>query len=299
MRRGNVELIPGKNLGRYPYCNSVFIHEKPGIVIDPASDEERLMALKQDPGIGIIINTHYHEDHFLYNYLFPEAEFWVPEADAPAFESLENVMDFCGILGLPDEETWRSYYLDKFNYRVRKPARKLKGGDKLQFGKTLMEVIHAPGHTPGHSGFWFPEEKVLFIADYDLTAFGPWYGDRVSSLEDTIASIEKLRKIPAEVYWVSHGEEIPRAQAEDRFREYLKVITVREEKLLVFLQNPHILDEIVDQWIIYRKEREPVYFFRFAEQAMVKKHLENLLRRGLLRIEGQAGKEKYLKKAGV
>jgi hydroxyacylglutathione hydrolase len=293
MRRGNIELIPGKNQGRYPYCNSIFIDEGPGIVIDPASDEERLMAMKINPGIGIIINTHYHEDHFLYNHHFPEAELWVPERDAPAFESLETILDYCGLLRLPDEETWRSYYLDKFNYRARKPERKLKGDEKLQFGKTRVEVIHTPGHTPGHTCFWFPDERILFLSDYDLTAFGPWYGDRVSSLEDTIASIEKLRKIPAEVYWVSHGEEIPQVKIAERFEEYLRVIVAREEKLLTFLKNPHSLDEIVEQWIIYRKEREPIYFFKFAEQAMVKKHLENLVRRGLIRTEGLAGKEKH------
>ncbi len=40
---------------------------------------------------------------------------------------------------------------------------------------------------------------MLFLGDYDLTRFGPWYGDVYSSIEDTIISISRLKKIPAGV----------------------------------------------------------------------------------------------------
>ena len=43
------------------------------------------------------------------------------------------------------------------------------------------------------------------MGDYDLTKFGPWYGDRESSLPDTVASIKKLKKIEANVWLTSHG----------------------------------------------------------------------------------------------
>lgn len=43
------------------------------------------------------------------------------------------------------------------------------------------------------------------MGDYDLTKFGPFYGDFFASIEDTIASVEHLRTIPAKVWLTSHG----------------------------------------------------------------------------------------------
>jgi len=45
------------------------------------------------------------------------------------------------------------------------------------------------------------------------------------------------------------------------------------------------LDEIVNQWIIYRKPREPKDFFEFGERGMIKKHLDRLTKNGIVSIE--------------
>ena len=42
---GPVRFIPGENHGKYPFCHSVYI-EGAGILIDPASDRERLKRLR-------------------------------------------------------------------------------------------------------------------------------------------------------------------------------------------------------------------------------------------------------------
>jgi hypothetical protein len=48
---GPICFIPGKNKGKYPYCHSLFI-EGAGILIDPASDRERLTRAVNTPAQG-------------------------------------------------------------------------------------------------------------------------------------------------------------------------------------------------------------------------------------------------------
>jgi len=59
----------------------------------------------------------------------------------------------------------------------------------------------------------------------------------------------------------------------------------RERKLLQALEQAKTLEELVDQWIIYGR---PVNHapFRLGERAHMKKHLEDLMRRGLVRQVG-------------
>jgi hypothetical protein len=53
------------------------------------------------------------------------------------------------------------------------------------------------------------------------------------------------------------------------------------------------MEEIVGAWMVYGREREPKAFFEFAEQALMKKHLERLIRSGRVFQEG----DRYIKKA--
>jgi len=146
-------------------------------------------------------------------------------------------------------------------------------------------VIHTPGHTPGHLCFFFRQPAVLFLGDYDLTPFGPWYGDRDSSIPETIASIERLRQIAARTWLTSHETGVFTAPPDDLWDDYLAVIGQREAKLGRFLTAPRRLEEIIDQWIVYRKAREPLDFFRFAEAAIIRKHLERMRQVGIVRAE--------------
>jgi len=43
---GPIRLLPGPNRGKYPHCHSVYV-EGAKILIDPASDRERLKRLRE------------------------------------------------------------------------------------------------------------------------------------------------------------------------------------------------------------------------------------------------------------
>ncbi|CAA0119270.1 Hydroxyacylglutathione hydrolase GloC [BD1-7 clade bacterium] len=45
------------------------------------------------------------------------------------------------------------------------PDRWLVDGDTIKFGNITLNVIHCPGHTPGHVVFYYPAAQVAFVGD--------------------------------------------------------------------------------------------------------------------------------------
>jgi len=277
---GPIRFLPGENRGRYPYCNSIYI-EGAGILIDPASNRERLTRLRSEQGVKMVWLSHWHEDHFMHLDLFDDLPFWVSSLDAPPLADLSTFIQW---YGLSEEERpfWESILLDQFHFRSRQASRFLVGGETIRLGPLSVDVISTPGHTPGHVAFYFPEISVLFAGDYDLTRFGPWYGDLFSSMDQTRNSIDLLKNISASVVMTGHETGIFRQPLNGLWENYSGVIKEREKKLLALLEKPKTLEEIVESWIIYGKPRSPKEFFAFGERVHMKKHLDDLQKRGVV-----------------
>ena len=45
------------------------------------------------------------------------------------------------------------------------PTKVLYGGERIELGNRTIEVIHTPGHSPGHICFWEKEKGYLFTGD--------------------------------------------------------------------------------------------------------------------------------------
>jgi glyoxylase-like metal-dependent hydrolase (beta-lactamase superfamily II) len=82
-------------------------------------------------------------------------------------------------------------------------------GDTVRFGNTVLEVIHTPGHTPGHVCLFEPQGKVLFTGDTlfresigrtDLP--GGDYGWIMRSIIDRILPLG-----PDVTFYAGHGHE--------------------------------------------------------------------------------------------
>ncbi|MGD2127130.1 MAG: MBL fold metallo-hydrolase, partial [Desulfobacteraceae bacterium] len=282
---GPVWFIPGENRGRYPFCHSIYV-EDAGVLIDPASNRGSLVHLRENSMVKTVWLSHAHEDHFMHLDLFDDIPLCISAPDAPPVSDVEILMDYYG-LDNEYRDYWRAFFKEQFHFRPRKPTRLLKGGEIVDLGTVTVEVISSPGHTPGHLAFFFREPEALFLGDYDLTRFGPWYGDVYSSIEDTISSVRRLRKIAAKVWLTSHETGVFEQEPGEIWDQYLGVITEREEKLLDLLEKPRTLQEITAAWIIYGRPREPKAFFEFGEKAHMKKHLERLMNQGVVAMEGE------------
>ena len=285
---GPVLFIPGLNKGRYPYCNSIYI-KGPGILIDPASDRERLVRLREEEDIRRVWLTHFHEDHIMHLDLFEDIPLFISEEDAPQISNIENFMDWNWFeLDAQSKRWWMTALEEKFHFKPRKSSGFLNDGEIIREDGVTVEVIHSPGHTPGCTSFYIREQGVLFIGDYDLTKFGPYYGDRDSSIEDTIESIGKLREIPAKTILTGHETGIFENPDSALWDRYIEVIYKRENKLLEFLKTPRSMRDIIDAHIVYGRPREPKSFFELGERALMKKHLELLLGKRLISHDGEA-----------
>ncbi len=276
---GPVWFIPGEKQGKYPYCHSLFIRDA-GIIIDPASDRDTLRHLREEHHIQAVWLSHWHEDHFKDLDLFDDLPLFITRKDAPPLSSLEEFL--VAYDSAENSPFWVTVLMEEFHFRPRIPAGYLEPETTVSLPGLNIDIIATPGHTPGHLALFFREPEILFLADYDLTAFGPWYGDRNSSIADTINSLNRLQQIPARIWVTSHEQGIFTSPPEDRWDKYLGVIYERERKLLHALEQPKALEELVEEWIIYGRPREPRVFFAFGERAHLKKHLEDLIKRGLV-----------------
>jgi len=280
---GPVHFIPGAGAGKYPHSNSVYV-EGAGVLIDAGAGREAYRSLLDGPGVRELWLSHWHEDHLGCIDMFDHLPLRQMEIEAEPLSGVEHFLDWYGIQSPEFRAYWRKTLAEDFVYRPRRASSYLTPGEIIDLGDCSVEVIHTPGHTPGNLSFFFREPEVLFMGDYDLTRFGPWYGDRDSSIDLTIASVERLRNIPARVLLTSHEdgcfEEAPEVVSK-RFDSYLEVIAQRDGKLLEYLKGaPRTMTDIVAQCIVYRKPREPKAFFEWGEQAIMGKHLERLTRLG-------------------
>jgi glyoxylase-like metal-dependent hydrolase (beta-lactamase superfamily II) len=273
---GPIRFIPGENRGKYPFCHSLYV-DGAKILIDPASDRDRLKRLRDESGVKEVWLSHWHEDHFMHLDLFEEVPFLMSEQDAPQLSALELFLDGYGIEKENHRQVWRDIITEQFHFRPRNPAGNLKGGQQIRLKELTIDIIHTPGHTPGHLCFFFQEPGVLFLGDYDLTAFGPWYGDRDSSIQETISSIKRLKEIPATIWLTCHETGIFEEDPGDLWDQYLAVIDYREQRLLDFLNQPRTMADIVDAWIVYQRPREPKEFYALTEEMIMQKHLDLLV----------------------
>lgn len=271
----NLYFVHGKLGGRFPYCNGLMVDAEVRALVDTGYGRTRLEAINKSGKIDVIINTHYHMDHVFGNNHIQNAKIWAHTLDAPALRSPKEFMAYTGLndnLG-PDPLLFpggpASYVVDK----------ELVDGEVLDFGSLSLQVIHAPGHTPGHIALFEPQSKILFSGDVDLSPFGPWYGNLRSDPEVFIQSIRRLIELNPKVLATSHGgivtENIP-----EKLRDYLNKFQHREQQILQNLRDSKTIEELVNMRIIYHRFPEPQKLYRFFEEVMIRKHLQYLLRQG-------------------
>lgn len=283
---GPLRFIRGEKGGKYPYCNSVFIPEA-GVLIDPGSDRKQL-AQANERGVRAIWLSHWHEDHITHLDLFDGVPLYLHQADTAPLKDIITYISWYGIdphSNPMQMDHWQHLLTDFFHFKPRTATDYLVDRQIIDLGCVTAEVIHAPGHSPGNLAFFFREPEILFLGDNDLTAFGPWYGDRYSDIDQIIRSIEKLRKVPARLWLTGHEHGIFQNVTAPTWDNYLAVIDRREARLLDLLKEPKTLEEIGQAWIVYGKPRKPVADFEMMECIHMKKHAERLMAKGQVELE--------------
>ncbi|MDP2853897.1 MAG: MBL fold metallo-hydrolase [Smithellaceae bacterium] len=282
---GRIRFVYGENGGKYPFNHSLYLKgDKASVIIDPACSLEKLTQLR-DEGVDWVWLSHWHEDHIRYLNLFENCPLWMSGRDFPPLTDIRIFLDWYGLQSPDQRGYWEKIMIEEFNYQPISQARFLADDETIDLGGLSVQIIATPGHTPGHLSFFFPEEEILFLGDYDLTSFGPWYGDVASSIEETIASIRKLKAIPARRWVAAHNTGVYEENPGPLWDAYESIIYERDEKILNYLARPKKLTQILSAWLIYGRSREPKELYEFNEKVLILKHLEYLIRQGRIVLE--------------
>lgn len=279
-RIGAVTVLFGARGGKYPSGNSLLVRgSEESVIIDPSLG----MVLRQDalPQVDRIVNSHCHEDHIAGNFLFPDVPCHLHEADLPGIQSLAAMLAIYGY-----SEKTSSFFgkalVDVFHFEPRPASIAFSDGDVFDLGGGVrIRVIHAPGHTRGHCVLHVEPDDVLYLADIDLSSFGPYYGDAWSDLEDFERTLAEVRKLEARHYATFHhiGVIDERDTYLERLDRFTAVIERRERNLLEYLAEPHDLQEIAEHRFVYR-QGDPVDFATDVERRSMAQHLDRLERDG-------------------
>ena len=112
-------------------------------------------------------------------------------------------------------------------------------GEIVKIGKLEYEVIFTPGHSDGLIVFYNKEKSVLLSTDHILPKISPnvkyWFRGEPDPLGNYFNSLEKVKKLDAEVVIPSHRE--PFIGANKRIDELLKHHEERLEITLGALTN--------------------------------------------------------------
>lgn len=283
MRLGHTTVLVGERNGKYPQGSSLLVRGgEETILVDPslAVAEGRFDLA----GVDRVVNSHCHEDHVAGNGRFPAVPWHLHEADLPGIVSLDGLMAIYGFDG-PVDEAWRTAVVEQFRFTPRPDPTPFRDGDVFDLGGGVrVRVIHAPGHTRGHSFLHVEPDDVLYLGDVDLSSFGPYYGDAWSSLVDFERTLALARTLEARWYATFHhvGVLEGRAAFLERLERFAAVIADRERRLLEYLRAPHTLDEIAAHRFVYRPQ-DPVSFAEPVERRSMGQHVERLLAAGRLR----------------
>jgi len=125
-----------------------------GALVDPGGELDKLVAAAARAGVTLekILLTHGHADHC------GQAGMLAARLGLP-------------IEGPQEEDRFWIARLDEDGPRfgmecqVFEPSRWLEDGDRVTVGEQELEVLHCPGHTPGHVVFFHRAASFAFVGD--------------------------------------------------------------------------------------------------------------------------------------
>ena len=124
-----------------------------GAIIDPGGHASLILEAVEHHGLQIqyVLNTHAHFDHTQANADVVAAT-GAPLAIHPLDRPLLEQAGGAALFGIQAESG-------------PPPDIELGDGDQIQLGTLTFQVLHTPGHTPGHVCFYEAKEGVLFDGD--------------------------------------------------------------------------------------------------------------------------------------
>jgi cyclase len=148
--------------------------------------------------VRYLVNTEHHTDHFAGNYFFSGTVVSHQKtreiiAQAPLKRVIERMLE-----AAPDEQSLIS------KYQVRIPTVTFSERASLYVGRHTFDLIYLPGHTPGQTAVYVPEERVIFTGDNISHKVQVFLHE--SNPFQWLESLKKIEKMDIDIIVPGHGE---------------------------------------------------------------------------------------------
>lgn len=284
---GPVTVYFGEKSGKYPDGNQVVVRGRDRTAIfDTPQVANRIPEVLAEADLAIL--GHVHEDHMAGLHLQPGLPVHVHQADVDAARSFAGLSRHYGYPQPVLDDLRRKIEID-FHYQPRPDAMAYADGAVWDLGGVRVRAVHLPGHTAGHCVLLVEPQGIAFIGDFDLSGFGPYYGDATSSLADFRRSLQRLAELPASVWITSHHKGVvdDRAQFDALLHAFAGRIDQREARLLQMLAGgPRSLAQLVEQRLLYPPEASDLWI-GCAEARAIVQHLDELSADGRVAVDDQ------------
>lgn len=184
----------------FPDCNIFLVLGRVPALIDSGfvghAVENAGWIRQQSRELAWIVNTHWHSDHVGGNATLQAAGAKVAASALDARAVRSRASDCCCAEYL--DQPVPPYTVDKA----------LEDGQTLRLGDQDWQVVHAPGHTPGHLAFWQPDERVLAVGDALSTYDVGWINialDGRDAAAAALASLQRLSDLSPRLILPGHG----------------------------------------------------------------------------------------------
>jgi len=188
------------------------------VVIDTLALPEETIHIRQfieqelQVPVRYVINTHYHADHTLGNYLFPNATIL---AHALCRELIDS-------RGRESLEAARKQGTSFRQARIVLPhVTFVEGSLNLRVGKKTLALTPFPGHSPDNIGVIVEEDRIMFAGDVFMPI--PYIVD--GNVDDMINSLKNIGKIGFENVIQGHGDIVLRGEVEGSVRDNLAYLS--------------------------------------------------------------------------
>lgn len=252
---------------------SYLVGEEEVAIIDPGPlDEAHIEALLRAANgrrIAHIVVTHTHRDHS------PAAARIKAATGAPILGArpYRPRAGFAGVLK----------GLDASHDLAYAPDFVLEDGARIEGRGYTLEAVATPGHAANHLCFALRQENCLFSGDHVMAWSTSIVAPPDGSMGDYMASLDKLRERNEEIFWPGHGGPVREPQ-----RWMRALAHHRRQREASILARVEAGDTTVSQIVAKVYENLNPALVGAASLSTLA-HLEDLVARGLVALDGELG----------